>query len=236
MFASWSDSGAATHTIAASANAVFIANFGTQYWLTTTANPAAGGTVRPVSGWYNAGTGVSVSVAANAGYQFNGFTQGLAGTATPQTVTMTGPTTVIASFIPIIATSPGSATGVALSKISVGRNSNGVLAGTVTLAGAAPSGGAIVSLSSSNTALAKVPSSATVPQGGTSTTFLITAGSAATGTITFTITASYGGVSKRITITANARALASGRRQVPSEPIPIAGVSGWGSRWRDRQV
>ena len=46
--------------------------------------------------------------------------------------------------------------------------------GTVTLSGPAPAGGAQVTLSSSNTAVASVPSSATVPAGATSATFTVT--------------------------------------------------------------
>ena len=65
--------------------------------------------------------------------------------------------------------------------------------GTVTLSGPAPTGGAVVSLSGSD-AVVTVPASATVPAGSTSATFTI-ATRAVGGTISATISGSYGGVS-----------------------------------------
>jgi hypothetical protein len=99
LFANWSDGLAATHTVTApSAATTYTATFTTQYFLTTSASPLAGGTITPSSGWYNAGTVVSVSAAANAGYQFTGFTGALSGTTTPQNVTMSAAATVTATF------------------------------------------------------------------------------------------------------------------------------------------
>jgi hypothetical protein len=63
--------------------------------------------------------------------------------------------------------------------------------GTVTLNGPAPSGGAIVSLSSNNAAVAPVPASVTVPAGATTTTFSVSTGAVAAST-TVIISASYG--------------------------------------------
>jgi hypothetical protein len=65
--------------------------------------------------------------------------------------------------------------------------------GTVTLSGPAPSGGAVVSLSSNNPAVASVPQSGsvTVPAGATSATFAVTTSAVATST-TVTLSASYG--------------------------------------------
>jgi len=96
VFASWSDGGAATHTVTAPSTATtYTATFGTQYFLTTAANPAAGGSVTPASGWYDAGSAVPVSAAANSGYQFTGFSGALTGTTSPQTVTLNAPASVI---------------------------------------------------------------------------------------------------------------------------------------------
>src|SRR2546422_4190253 len=72
--------------------------------------------------------------------------------------------------------------------------------GTVTLSGPAPAGGAQVTLSSSNTAVASVPSSVTVPAGATSATFTVTTSAVAAST-PVTISASYGGVSKAASLT-----------------------------------
>jgi uncharacterized protein (TIGR03790 family) len=101
VFASWSDGGAQSHTISApSAATTYTANFNTQYFLTTAASPAAGGTIAPGSGWYASGTVVGVSATANSGYQFSGFTGALSGTTTPQNLTMTAASTVTANFTP----------------------------------------------------------------------------------------------------------------------------------------
>ncbi|MGO9008551.1 MAG: beta strand repeat-containing protein, partial [Bryobacteraceae bacterium] len=62
--------------------------------------------------------------------------------------------------------------------------------GTVTLSSPAPSGGAVVALTSSNTAAAQVPASVTVAAGATSATFPITT-SAVASTATVTISATY---------------------------------------------
>ena len=74
--------------------------------------------------------------------------------------------------------------------------------GTVTLSGAAPSGGAVVSLSSSNTGAARVPASVTVAAGATSTSFAVST-SLVTGSTAVTISASYGGATRTATLTVN---------------------------------
>lgn len=66
--------------------------------------------------------------------------------------------------------------------------------GTVSLNGAALSGGAVVALRNSNSSVATVPTSVTIPQGSSSKTFTITTNSATTGAST-TITATRGTVS-----------------------------------------
>jgi len=71
--------------------------------------------------------------------------------------------------------------------------------GTVTLSGAAPSGGAVVNLSSSAPA-ATVPSSVTVIAGYTSETFTVNT-TTVTASTPVTITASYAGVSKTASLT-----------------------------------
>ena len=96
----------------------YTANFNTQYLLTTVANPAAGGTISPATGWYNSGLIAAVSATANSsnGYQFSGFTGALTGTTTPQNLTMNGPATVTAYFsqtvaAPTFSPAPGSYNG-----------------------------------------------------------------------------------------------------------------------------
>jgi hypothetical protein len=103
VFASWSDGGTASHTVTGPSSAsTYTATFGTQYFLTTSAAPSAGGSISPASGWYNSGAVVAVSATAAAGYTFAGFSGALTGTATPQNVTMNAPATVTANFTPSI--------------------------------------------------------------------------------------------------------------------------------------
>jgi hypothetical protein len=78
-----------------------------------------------------------------------------------------------------------------------GQNSTG----TVTLNGVAPQGGSSVSLSSSNPAVAQVPSSVTVPAGSNRASFTITTTPVQTRTLV-TITATYNGTRNQ-TLTVN---------------------------------
>jgi hypothetical protein len=78
--------------------------------------------------------------------------------------------------------------------------SQGRTVGTITLTAAAPSGGAVVTLSSSNTDVARVPSNVTVAAGSTSTTVNIDASSVTSNT-DVTITGTYAGVSRSGTFT-----------------------------------
>jgi len=102
-FASWSDSGAASHTItASSAGGTYTASFTTQYLLTVAESPAAGGTVteNPPSSdlYYNSGTSVQLTAAANPGYSFASWSGDLSGTTNSQSVGMTAPHSVTATF------------------------------------------------------------------------------------------------------------------------------------------
>jgi hypothetical protein len=72
--------------------------------------------------------------------------------------------------------------------------------GTVTLSGAAPAGGAQVTLSSNNTTAANVPSSVTVAAGATSASFTIGTSAVAAST-TVTISASYRSATKSASLT-----------------------------------
>jgi hypothetical protein len=94
---------------------------------------------------------------------------------------------------------PGSSTlsSVALNPTSVNGGSSST--GTVTLSGPAPSGGAVVYLSSSATA-ATVPASVTVAAGASSATFTVST-SSVTASTPVTISASYAGVTKTASLT-----------------------------------
>ena len=76
--------------------------------------------------------------------------------------------------------------------------------GTVTLSGAAPAGGAAVTVSSGGSA-ASVPTTVTVPAGATTASFAITT-SSVTSSTPVTITASFGGATRTATLTVTAPA------------------------------
>jgi hypothetical protein len=97
--------------------------------------------------------------------------------------------------------SPVTVSSVNLSSSSV-TGGNQLTGNTVTLSAAAPSGGATITFTSNNTSVVPTPSSVTVPQGSTSTTFTVTTNSVSTSTNVI-ITASYNGSSKNATLTVN---------------------------------
>jgi trimeric autotransporter adhesin len=99
------------------------------------------------------------------------------------------------------APAPTSIASLSLNPASVtGGNSSTV---TVTLSGPAPSGGAQVALSSSNTTAARVPSSVTVAAGATSATFAVSTSAVASST-SVVISGSYGGATKTGSLTVTA--------------------------------
>jgi YD repeat-containing protein len=114
VFTSWSDSGAASHSITVGpVAATYTATFQTQYQLTISASPAAGGTITPASGaYYNSGTVVSIAATANNGYSFTNWGGNVAspGSATTS-VTMSGPQAITANFAAVSAGNPFIATG-----------------------------------------------------------------------------------------------------------------------------
>jgi hypothetical protein len=103
-FADWSDGGAISHTITVpSSTTTYTADFTAQYQLTTSASPAAGGNVSasPASadGYYASGTLVQLTAIENSSYFFTIWSGDLAGTANPQTVTLSAPRSVTATFL-----------------------------------------------------------------------------------------------------------------------------------------
>ncbi len=71
---------------------------------------------------------------------------------------------------------------------------------TVTLSGAAPAGGAVITLSSSNTAIASVPTNVLVAAGATSAAFSVSTTSVATSS-SVTISATYAGLTRTASLT-----------------------------------
>ncbi len=99
----WSDGGAISHSVTASAaTTTYTANFATQYLLTAGASPSGSGsiTANPTSatGYFASGTSVQLKAAAASGFTFVNWSGGLSGAANPQSVTMSGPVTATANF------------------------------------------------------------------------------------------------------------------------------------------
>jgi len=102
-FVSWSDGGAISHTVTATAGTTsYTANFTALYLLATAASPTSGGTVLPFSGtYYPVGTVVNLTAAFSPGYAFGVWSGNVANaTSASTTVTMSAPQSVIANFYP----------------------------------------------------------------------------------------------------------------------------------------
>lgn len=98
-FVAWSDGGAISHAVTASAGTTtYTATFKSQFLVTTAASPAVGGSVSPSSGFFDANAVVPVSATPNNGWTFGGFAGSLTGTTNPQNLTVTGPAIVTANF------------------------------------------------------------------------------------------------------------------------------------------
>jgi hypothetical protein len=107
VFASWSDSGALSHSVTApSVTTTYTANFTTQYQLTTASSPPSGGSVTPTPAcgtgcYYNSGATVSLTATASTGFNFVNWTGnfGAANTSNPLSLVMTLPLTATANFM-----------------------------------------------------------------------------------------------------------------------------------------
>jgi hypothetical protein len=115
--------------------------------------------------------------------------------------------------------SPASLSAVSVSPTSIVGGSTAQ--GTVTLTGGAPSGGALVSLSSANPSVAAVPSSVTVAAGVSSVTFAVNT-SAVTVNTSVIVSASYGGVSRTTTLTVTPASTSTGPLPAPALVSPAA--------------
>jgi len=103
-FLGWSDGtpAASRNIVVGSAPASYAANLATQYLLTENMDLQGGGTLTasPSSpdGFYTSGTVVQLTAAPVTGYRFLGYSGALSGTKLTQSVTMSAPETVTASF------------------------------------------------------------------------------------------------------------------------------------------
>jgi virginiamycin B lyase len=100
VFKNWSDGGAISHTVTASAApTTYTANFDTQYQLTVAVSPAGAGTVTPAGGFVTAGSSVNLQATPASGFSFVNWSGPVSATGTASTtVAMTGPVSVTAIF------------------------------------------------------------------------------------------------------------------------------------------
>ena len=123
-------------------------------------------------------------------------------------------------FTPGALTQAPSLAGITLNPASVvGGNT---AEGTASLTSAAPSGGAVVTLSSSNTSAATVPASVTVPSGAFSATFTVST-SSATASTSLTISGAFGGVTRSATLTVTPPAPPIGPASLGVFPATVEG-------------
>ncbi|MGJ5818508.1 InlB B-repeat-containing protein [Paludibaculum fermentans] len=153
-FLGWSDGGALTHTITVPPNpATFTAVFKLQYLLDLTVTPAAGGTgtLTPPSTdrYYDPETSVQITASLNPLYSFTGFSGDVNTSYYDQSLRMSGPKRVTATFVKAgevsstVGVSPASGAGPAVDFSATYEGSQGAdsLRWVQLLLAAAPDGG-----------------------------------------------------------------------------------------------
>jgi len=101
LFESWSDGGGRNHEITVPAtNAIYNANFVTEYQLTTVNNPVNSGTINitPLGEWFISGTNVNLQAQANTDYSFSHWSGDGSGSSNPYSVRMNAPKNIIANY------------------------------------------------------------------------------------------------------------------------------------------
>lgn len=182
----------------------------------TAAAPAGGATITLLSSNTNAAT-TPVSVLIAAGGTSATFT------ITTKTVTAATNASISAAYSGVTKTAALTVNPLAVLLESVTLSPTTVTGGktssaTVKLTAAAPAGGLMVNLTSSNTAVATVPASVTVPAGATTAKATVTSGVLGAQQVA-TITATAGGVNRTAALTVVPAALSL----VSATPSPITG-------------
>jgi hypothetical protein len=179
------------------------------------AAPAGGATVTLVSSNTNAAT-VPASVTLAAGATTGTFTVTTKAVTTATAVTITATYSGANKAATLTVNPPTGLAALTLNPATVTGGAGST--GTMTLAAAAPAGGVVVALTSSNTNAATVPASVTVAAGATTATFAITSKTVTTATVV-TITATYNGAAKAATLTVNPPGALAGLAMNPATMI-----------------
>ena len=168
----------------------------------TLSGPApSGGTVFSLSSSNTSVATVPASVTVAAGSTRAPFQVSTNTTASSTAVTISASNSGVTQTASLTVTPqppPGGPTLISLTlnpNTVVGGSPSSGAVGAVTLSGLAPSGGALVSLSSSNPSVAAVPPSVTIPERTASASFTVSS-SGVTASTTVTVAASYAGVTQ----------------------------------------
>lgn len=186
--------------------------------VTLQSNAAAGGaTVSLASSDPNTANPAVSSITVAAGTKTKAFTINTSAVAASTQVTISGATQDGATKSAVLTVTPPGLSLLTVSPASVAGTLNSV--GKVTLSGAAPAGGIVVSVSSSNPAVANpAVSSVTVAAGATTASFTITTTSV-TASTQVTISATLGAVTKNAVLTVRPPNVIS----VSAWPNPVPG-------------
>ena len=179
--------------------------------VTLTGAAPAGGAIVTLSSSNTSAATVPATVTVAAGATSAGFTVSTAAVATSTSVTLAAAYDSVTRTAALSVTPPPppaslSALGVTPTSVTGGNTAQA----TVTLTGAAPAGGAVVTLSSSNTSAATVPATVTVAAGATSAGFTVSTTPVGAST-SVTLTAAYNSVTHTAALTVNL---------VPTGPLP----------------
>jgi hypothetical protein len=136
---------------------------------------------------------------------------------TSTTVTISGTSGGVTQSAQLAVTPAAALTSLSLQPTSV--LGGGTSTGTMTLSAAAPAGGTVVTVSSSNTAVVVLPASVTVPAGATTVGFVVTT-NAVTSASVVTISATLGGVTQSAALTV---ALAPALVSISLSPASVRG-------------
>jgi hypothetical protein len=177
---------------------------GSSFGTVTVASPPSADLILPVTSSNPAVASVPGSVTIPAGSTtggFNIFTTSVS-VQTAVTISVSGGGVTRSSTLTV---NPQASSSPALASLTVSPTSlvgGNTSKGTVTLSGAAPSGGAAVALSSSNTNVAAVPTSVTVAAGSSTATFPVTT-KGVSATTAVTLSAVYNSLTRTATLTVN---------------------------------
>src|SRR5215813_12008291 len=203
----WKPTGPSTLTTVSVNPASVVGGQGSTGTATLSGPAPTGGAVVALSSANSAVASVPASVTVAAGATSASFAVTTSTVASTTLVGLNGSYSGVTKTATLTVTPPPPPITLSTLTLSPSTVSGGVTStGTVTLIGPAPTGGAVVTLSSANSAIASVPASVTVTAGSTSRTFTVTTSTVASTTVV-AINGSYGGVNKTANLTLTAAPL-----------------------------